>query len=221
MINIWNFQTKRGQVHVECPCCGWQGPAFLYLSTWRGVEAHSKCPRCQSRSRHRGLTLLLPEILGDKPSGPGLVFAPEPSMMGLLNRLMAEPVMTTDLNMPGVDFPGEDIQGLSFNDGRFAFLMCNHVLEHIPDDRQSLRECARVLMPGGLAVFTIPGDFDQHDTWYFDKPDSTGHLRHYGMDVVEKMRDAGFSSVTPIDMSEGRPPRYFIRPRDMAFICRK
>ncbi len=220
-INIWNFQVKRNQVHVECPCCGWQGPAFLYMSTWRSIEAQSKCPRCQSRSRHRGLTLLLPDVLGDKPAGPGLVFAPEPSMMNLLERLITESVMTTDLNKPDVHFPGEDIQRLSFEDGRFAFLMCNHVLEHIPDDNQALRECARILMPEGLAVFTIPGDFDKYDTWYFDKPDSTGHMRHYGMDVVEKMIGAGFSTVTPIDMSKDRPPRYYIRPRDMAFICRK
>lgn len=221
MTNIWNFQLNGGQANVECPCCGWRGPAFLSMSTWRSIQDNSKCPRCSSRSRHRGLTLLLPEIAGDKPDGPGLVFAPEKSLLSFLQQLIGDPVMTTDYQQAGVDFPGEDIQHLSFEDNTFAFLMCNHVLEHIPDDRQALRECARVLVPGGIAVFTIPGDFDKPETWYFDQPDSTGHLRHYGLDVVEKMSAAGFESIRVIDMSEGRPTRYCIRLGDMAFVCRK
>ncbi len=82
---------------------------------------------------------------------------------------------------------------------RYGALMCNHV-EHIPDDRAALAECARVLMPGGVAVFTIPGDYDRPATRYFESPDPNGHLRHYGLDVLEKMR-AVFSRARAGDMS--------------------
>ncbi len=221
LTNTWNFQVRGRRVEVECPCCGWRGPAFLSLSNWRAVQHNSRCPRCDARSRHRGLSLLLPEVLRDKPTGPSLIFAPERTMMGHLSRLIDEPILTTDYLRTDVHFPGEDIQQLTFADNSFAFLMCNHVLEHIPDDRAALAECARVLMPGGLAVFTIPGDYHKQATWIFDKPDANGHLRHYGLDVVDKMRAAGFGTVTARDMSLGRPARYHIHPGDHAFICRK
>lgn len=221
LANIWNFQVRAGQQGAECPCCGWQGPAFLSLSNWRAVQPNSRCPRCDSRSRHRGLALMLPDVLRDKPEGLSLIFAPERALMSQLNRLIREPIVTTDYLRTDVHFPGEDIQHLSFADNSFAFIMCNHVLEHIPDDQAALNETARVLKEGGLVVFTIPGDFHKRETWYFDKPDSNGHMRHYGLDVVDKMRAAGFTEVTPVDMSAGRPPHLHIHPGDYAFICRK
>ncbi len=221
LANFWNFQFHAGCEGAECPCCGWRGPAFLSLSNWRSVQPHSRCPGCDSRSRHRGLWLLLPDVLRDKPAGPSLIFAPERALMNQLKRLTSEPLVTTDYLRTDVHYPGEDIQHLSFEDNSFAFLMCNHVLEHIPDDRAALSECARIVMPGGLAIFTIPGDFEKQETWYFDKPDANGHMRHYGLDIMDKMRQAGFSQISTIDMSVGRPPQYHIHPGDYAFICRK
>jgi hypothetical protein len=221
LANVWNFQVRGSGQTVECPCCGWRGPAFLSLSNWRAVQHNSGCPGCDSRSRHRGLTLLLPALLRDKPGGPSLIFAPERALIGLLDGLLGESMVTTDYVRTDVHYPGEDIQQLSFADNRFTFLMCNHVLEHIPDDAAALRECARVLRPGGLAVFTMPGDYRQQRTQVLDKPDANGHLRHYGLDVVEKIRAAGFGVVTATDMSVGRPARYQIHPGDTAFVCRK
>ena len=220
LANVWNFQVRGGRFGAECPCCGWRGPAFLSLSNWRAVQHNPGCPNCGSRSRHRGLALLLPDLLHDRPDGPSLVFAPERALFGRLRQLLGDSLLTTDYLRPDVDYPGEDIQQLTFADNRFAFLMCNHVLEHIPDDRAALRECARVLRPGGLAVFTIPGDYHKQQTWTLDKPDANGHLRHYGLDVADKMRAAGFGTVTPTDMSIGRPAHYHIHPGDMAFVCR-
>lgn len=220
LINVWNFQVRTDPNRAECPCCGWQGPAFITLSNWRAVETQSRCPRCGSSSRHRGLTRLLPELLGEKPPVPALIFAPEARLLEQVNKLAGGRVSTTDYLREDVDFPGEDIQHLSFADNSFGFLMCNHVLEHIPDDTQALLECGRILRPDGFAVFSLPGDFSVQATWVFDKPDSNGHYRHYGLDVVQKMRQA-FKQVDVIDMSAGRDPRWHIRRGDMAFVCRK
>ncbi len=154
------------------------------------------------------------------PDGQALVFAPEAALLALVRQHARAGVETTDYLMEDVDHPGEDIQRLTFPDAHYGALMCNHVLEHIPDDRAALAECARVLMPGGVAVFTIPGDYDQTATRYFDLPDPNGHLRHYGLDVLEKMR-AVFSRVEAVDMSLGTNPRQHIHPGDMAFVCYK
>ncbi len=215
---LWSaFRKKR----VECPCCGWTGASFVATWNWRAVTYQAKCPQCDSRSRHRGLTCLLPGILQEKPTGDILVFAPE---LVLLNRLAQlshnGKIVTADYYSIDVDFPGIDIQEMSFEEHAFALIVCNHVLEHVADDQQALYECARVLMPGGMAVFTIPGDFDHPSTWYFDKPDSNGHYRHYGMDVIDKMRRA-FPKVEAIDMSTVAPRKYGVRKNDCAFICVK
>ena len=39
---------------------------------------------------------------------------------------------------------------IEFADATFDYLICHHVLEHVPDDAQGMRECFRVLKPGGV-----------------------------------------------------------------------
>ena len=85
------------------------------------------------------------------------------------------PRSTLDRSSAASDVYKRQIQQLSFADNRFAFLMCNHVLEHIPDDGAALRECARVLVPGGLAVFTMPGDYHKQQTRVLDTPDAVSY----------------------------------------------
>jgi hypothetical protein len=219
--NLWNFHlVNRFRRKVECLGCSWIGPSFLAAANWRATTFQSICPNCGCRSRHRGLTKILPDVLKNKPEGSILFFAPELVILNVLASLTAVNLITTDLKSIDVDFPGEDIQKLSFPDNTFAMIICNHVLEHVPDDQSALSECARVLMPGGIALFTIPGDFYKASTCYYDKFEAGGHYRHYGMDVTNKMRKA-FPNVTAIDMGETATKRWGIRKGDFAFICIK
>ncbi|MBI2886852.1 MAG: class I SAM-dependent methyltransferase [Chloroflexi bacterium] len=48
---------------------------------------------------------------------------------------------------------GED---LPYRDGSFDVVFLNEVLEHVEDDRQTLREASRVLRPGGHVVIFAP-----------------------------------------------------------------
>ncbi len=75
-------------------------------------------------------------------------------------------------------------------------------------------------MSGVGSAGPTPGDYNQTPTRIFAQPDANGHLRHYGLDVMDKMR-ATFSRVEAIDMSVGTDPRWHIHPGDTAFICRK
>lgn len=43
-----------------------------------------------------------------------------------------------------------DAQELPFADGSFDVVLANHMLYHVPDRPQALREIARVLVPGGV-----------------------------------------------------------------------
>lgn len=50
-----------------------------------------------------------------------------------------------------------DITDMScYLDKSFDFLICSHVLEHIPDDAAAIRELFRVLSPGGEAIIMVP-----------------------------------------------------------------
>jgi SAM-dependent methyltransferase len=50
-----------------------------------------------------------------------------------------------------------DATRLPFRSGAFGSVLCNCVLEHIPDDEAALGETARILRPGGRLVLTVPG----------------------------------------------------------------
>ena len=49
-----------------------------------------------------------------------------------------------------------DIRALPFADGEFASVVCAHAIEHVPDPERVVAEAARVLEPGGVAVFITP-----------------------------------------------------------------
>jgi SAM-dependent methyltransferase len=49
-----------------------------------------------------------------------------------------------------------DMRSLPFEDGSFASVLCVQAIEHVPDPDPLLREAARVLEPGGVAVFVTP-----------------------------------------------------------------
>ena len=220
--DLWNFHVwQTARERVKCPCCSWTGPSFIATWNWRATTFQAQCPQCDSRSRHRGLINLFSEVLRNKPDGPILFFAPELILMNqLVSLIPADNIKTTDYNSIDVDYPGEDIQKLSFADASYAMLICNHVLEHVLDDQQALFECSRVLKPKGIAIFTVPGDFHKTATVNFKQPDSNGHYRHYGMELMHKMETV-FGSVKAVDMSESADPSWRIRQGDYAFVCIK
>lgn len=221
MADTWNFYVSPLRTRVTCPCCGWEGRAFISTSNWRAVSFQSKCPNCDARSRHRGLYKVLHNVIHEIPGGEILVFAPELVILQLLKKVLPKnSVKTTDYNSVDVDFPNEDIQVLSFPDQSYSLVICNHVLEHIPDDDLALAECARILQAGGVAIFTIPGDFRKLTTRHFDHPDSNGHYRHYGMEIVDQMK-RHFRAVEALDMSQVAEPNWRVRSYDYAFLCSK
>lgn len=200
-----------------CPCCDRRAGAFLWVGNQLRLSRHAVCPGCGSRSRHRGLALAV-----DRFAVPGraLHFAPEAPLATVLRRAAGE-VVTTDLHRTDVDRPGEDIQALGFADGEFDLVVCNHVLEHVPDDLAAVRELARVT--AGVAVVSVPGDWARADTVAFDDVRFNGHHRDYGRDVVDLLR-AAFAEVEVVLLADlatdGLPGDPGLRPDDRLFVCR-
>jgi SAM-dependent methyltransferase len=48
---------------------------------------------------------------------------------------------------------------MPFPNGHFGSIVCNSVIEHIPDVESTLRECHRVLAPGGRLWITTPSHY--------------------------------------------------------------
>jgi len=51
---------------------------------------------------------------------------------------------------------------LAFSDGEFDCVFCSQVLEHVSRPWAVVKECSRVLRPGGVALLTVPFLFPHH-----------------------------------------------------------
>jgi SAM-dependent methyltransferase len=160
------------------------------------------CWNCGALERHREIALLFqrrPELL--KPGQRVLHVAPEPALRRLLNNSSPSTYLTADLDAPDVDM-NFDLAAAPMPDDSFDVIVCNHVLEHIPDDRAALREIRRMLAPGGWALVMTPISVETtiEDPAVTD-PDERlrrfgqrDHVRRYGWDYLDRLRDAGFST---------------------------
>jgi SAM-dependent methyltransferase len=159
-------------------------------------------PSTLSLERHRLLWLYLnneTDFFSDKLKV--LHFAPEQAFYKRFRALKNLDYLTTDLNSPLADVKA-DICNLPFADNEFDFILCNHVLEHIPNDTKAMQELYRVLKPNGMGIFQIPQDLSRETTFedntitnkkerakIFGQYD---HVRIYGGDYFDKLRSIGF-----------------------------
>lgn len=85
-----------------------------------------------------------------------------------------------------------DIISLPFEDGSFDKIVCSEVLEHIPDDKQGIKEMVRVLKDDGTLVISVPSYLQESICWrlstdYHENPG--GHVRIYkASELVSKLR---------------------------------
>ena len=130
-----------------------------------------------------------------------LHFAPEQCFLKRFRALKNIDYTTTDLLSPIADVKA-DICDLPFENDSYDVILCNHVLEHIPDDTKAIQELYRVLKPGGYGVFQIPQDLSRTTTFEDDSITDRkerakifgqyDHVRVYGYDYFNKLREAGF-----------------------------
>ncbi len=66
---------------------------------------------------------------------------------------------------PGAAFESGDVTALPYPDEAFDVVLCHHVVEHVEDDQAVLRECRRVLRPGGLLLLGIPQEDGAIGRW--------------------------------------------------------
>jgi SAM-dependent methyltransferase len=184
---------------VECPICGGEFRSFA-PSRWDGRRWQgepTRCPRCGSLPRQRLLAL----CIRDWPRAANVLHvAPEPALAGLL-RERAGRYVSVDVE-PGAAMVEADLTDLPFDDESFDWIVCSHVLEHIPDDAAAMEELFRVTALGGTALIQTPVNYDQAIT-YEDPAEAdpsvrlaqfsqSDHVRVYGRDLSDRLGAAGF-----------------------------
>jgi glycosyltransferase involved in cell wall biosynthesis len=83
-----------------------------------------------------------------------------------------------------------DLATFPKDEGPFDTVICLNVIEHVADDRASLRNIREVLGPGGKAIILVP-----QGQWNFGSLDEVlGHQRRYSEESLRQLaNDAGFS----------------------------
>lgn len=192
-------------------------------------------PGSMSLERHRLLWLFLQrhkaEFFTEKLSL--LHIAPEYCFLNRFKKMSNLEYTTADLNSPWADIH-MDAHEMPFPDNKFDVVFCNHVLEHVADDKQVMRELYRVMKVGGWGIFQIPQDINLPKT--HGDPSVTDprererlygqsdHVRQYGLDYPEFLEEAGFT-VERInwekDLSAEEVKRYALPLGEHLYLCSK
>lgn len=232
----------------RCPFCGYRArrwtpigfdlPILHELKVAGAGRREAGCFRCGSNDRERLIHAFLQRsgILDRIGTMRVLHVAPEIILREFFQR-RAKPrsYVIGDKTMPGYQYPPEvvdlDVQHLSFPDNSFDLILCNHVLEHVPDDHAAMRELYRVLAPGGVAVLQVPYAWRLAET--DEDPSVTDpkarearfgqfdHVRMYGADYATRLAHAGFAVETLMLGQEDSLKRCGLATEEPLFIGRK
>jgi len=193
-------------------------------------------PSTLSLERHRLMWLFLKNETSFFTSSKKiktLHIAPEQCFLKIFKKQKNLDYVTSDLESPIADVKA-DICNLPFKDDSFDVVFCNHVLEHIPDDKKAMQELFRVLKKGGFGVFQIPQDMSRENTFedasITDKQERTkifgqyDHVRVYGRDYFNKLRSVGFK-VEEVDYTQRITPeeldRFCLMKNEILPVCYK
>lgn len=216
-----------------CPIC---------LGRWRqllpygrqALRPNALCPQCHSLERHRLMWLYLRDQteLFERPHRL-LHIAPEACFLPRFRAMRHLEYLTADLESPWADVK-MDICSMPFASNSFDVILCNHVLEHIDDDRRALAEIYRVLRPGGWALLQVPINYQLAYTYenptirlpeerekHFGQRD---HVRLYGRDYPQRLQQAGFR-VEENHLASQLPPdtikKMALSPHEILYIAYK
>lgn len=162
----------------------------------------AECVHCGALERHRLVWLFFQkntDLFDGKPKKI-LHVAPEPFFESILKERLGSNYLTADLCNPCA-MVKMDICDIKYPDSSFDVIYCSHVLEHVINDKQAMREFYRVLKANRWAVLNVPITSKKtfEDSAIVDPKErlkafgQVDHVRCYGPDYVERLRNAGFT----------------------------
>lgn len=249
------IEAARKVIHMgprQCPVC--QHHVRFFADSGYGFEVLERlqvvgglrrggdaCPVCHSTSRERLIWFWLQQ------KGRGFRFANDIAIAhfapekGLTKRLQsASPANYTPYDFAPARYrhldnvQQADLGGLTIPEASVDLLMCNHVLEHVPDVPLAMSEIIRVLKPGGTAILQVPIALKLDATIELglastpeDRIRLLGqddHLRLFTQDgYVSHLQQAGFAvELYEAFEDDGQAATdWRLDPFETLFICRK
>lgn len=228
----WYYRGKRYQDPID----GRQYRKLLPYGYGDRQRENALAPGSLSLERHRLLWLYLQQQTDFFDAGKTrkmLHIAPEQCFYKRFRKMGNLEYITGDLNSPIADVQ-MDLHQIPFDDNTFELVFCNHVLEHVQDDRQCMREIYRVLKPGGWAILQVPQDPEKAET--DEDPSVTDpkerirrfgqydHVRMYGLDYPDRLTEAGFRVDivdVPGKMDKQSREKYALPEKELLYVGRK
>jgi SAM-dependent methyltransferase len=234
---------------LYCPVCGshegFDPIPISYLVQFQQYEfvhnlfdietlnmANYTCRQCSCTDRER-LYALFFETEMITAATRVLDFAPGAAFITWAKNKFLQGYQTADLYKDEVDIHVDiaamtDIPGQSLD-----YLICSHILEHVPNDKAAMQEIRRVLKPGGKALVMVPIIRSIQDTtenventdpafrWkHFGQED---HVRWYGKsDFIKRLQHAGLKveELGAAFFGASRMEKYGIMPSAVLYIAK-
>ncbi|TNE65401.1 MAG: class I SAM-dependent methyltransferase [Alphaproteobacteria bacterium] len=175
------FRNRSGEMALQeqtvtfeglCSVCGFKGTFAPENASPRDCYP---CPQCRFTLRYRDQASVILDFFGNGAVESFNNLAAHPSMKGMhiVEFAMGGPFIRYLCRLPHYQqayfFESEeqiqahqgkvlhvDITSMPFANNSLDLIITSDVLEHVPDVQRAFSECARVLKPGGVHVFSIP-----------------------------------------------------------------
>ena len=188
----WLIATGKGEdLRAYCACCSGES-AFAISNGSDGVPSWREtlaCRTCGLINRLRASLHLYRVFAPSLPAGRVYLTEQTTSLYHWLSARVPDLIGSefvaaglasgTEVERAGARLRHEDVTALSMADASLSAVLTFDVLEHVPDYRKALAEFARVLMPGGLMIFTAPFMFTSRDTVVRATLDAKGEVVHH------------------------------------------
>jgi SAM-dependent methyltransferase len=237
------------ETELYCPVCGshegFDPIPISYLVQFQQYEfvhnlfdietlnmANYTCRKCGCTDRER-LYALFFETEMIAAATRVLDFAPGAAFITWAKNKFLQGYQTADLYKDEVDIR-LDIAAMTDVPGRsLDYLICSHILEHVPKDKVAMQEISRVLKPGGKALVMVPIIRSlQHTTENVENTDPAFRWKHFGQedhvrwygksDFIKRLQQAGLKveELGAAFFGASRMEKYGIMPSAVLYIAK-